>query len=373
MFDTPPSNLPVEPKGPMPVPPLQPPSPAPSQTVSTTGRKEPEDIFSGMDQSGGANSANPLPADIYSTPRKSPMKMIVVITSIVLLLIAIGGILYYVFVMRPAQQAAETPVVPQTSTTQQPFTGTPVVEQPPVVDQQPTPSAQPVVEPPAGSGIPLPTPTPTLTPTTSDEVVTSTNQVTTPEPTAPTSLGAAAVEGADGDHDTLSDSEEAIFGTSPTKSDTDGDGFSDGAEVRGLFNPTQKGAGITSSLMIKIAKWNGASFLMPTVWDLVPNNENADNATISTHTAQVFTLRVVQNLSHQNLIDWVSAQVHVSGLKSYKTKNGLDAVQTPDGFTTYVALGETVWVIGYDVSNSATIDFRTIFELMTTSLRAASK
>jgi hypothetical protein len=38
-------------------------------------------------------------------------------------------------------------------------------------------------------------------------------------------------QGPDQDHDGLSDASEAVYGTDPNKSDTDGDGYSDGDEV----------------------------------------------------------------------------------------------------------------------------------------------
>lgn len=38
-------------------------------------------------------------------------------------------------------------------------------------------------------------------------------------------------QGPDQDHDGLSDASEAVYGTDPEKSDTDGDGYSDGDEV----------------------------------------------------------------------------------------------------------------------------------------------
>lgn len=38
-------------------------------------------------------------------------------------------------------------------------------------------------------------------------------------------------QGSDGDHDRLTDQAEAVYGTDPTKIDTDGDGYGDGDEV----------------------------------------------------------------------------------------------------------------------------------------------
>ena len=44
----------------------------------------------------------------------------------------------------------------------------------------------------------------------------------------------------DSDHDGLTNAEEKIYGTEPNKSDTDGDGYSDGVEVRGGYNPLKR-------------------------------------------------------------------------------------------------------------------------------------
>lgn len=47
----------------------------------------------------------------------------------------------------------------------------------------------------------------------------------------------------DSDQDGLTDEEERVFGTDPLNADTDGDGYSDGAEVKSGYNPLQKAPG----------------------------------------------------------------------------------------------------------------------------------
>ena len=45
----------------------------------------------------------------------------------------------------------------------------------------------------------------------------------------------------DSDNDGLFDEEESVYGTNVNNSDTDGDGYKDGEEVDGGFNPTGPG------------------------------------------------------------------------------------------------------------------------------------
>lgn len=51
----------------------------------------------------------------------------------------------------------------------------------------------------------------------------------------------AADDAADTDGDTLTNAEEALYGTDPQKEDTDGDGYKDGDEVRNGYNPLGSG------------------------------------------------------------------------------------------------------------------------------------
>ncbi len=47
----------------------------------------------------------------------------------------------------------------------------------------------------------------------------------------------------DPDHDGLTNAEEKLYGTDPNNPDTDGDGYSDGVEVRGGYNPLKAAPG----------------------------------------------------------------------------------------------------------------------------------
>ncbi len=72
----------------------------------------------------------------------------------------------------------------------------------------------------------------------------------------------------DSDHDGLTNAEEKIYGTEPNKSDTDGDGYSDGVEVRGGYNPLKKAPG---DKIVSAAD--------QTVLDAVVSGKSTDNMT----------------------------------------------------------------------------------------------
>ncbi len=71
----------------------------------------------------------------------------------------------------------------------------------------------------------------------------------------------------DPDQDGLTTAEERLYGTDPSNKDTDGDGYADGVEVRGGYNPLKKAPGD------KIVPEVGAGF------ENVANGKGGDNLT----------------------------------------------------------------------------------------------
>ncbi len=385
MFDSAPPNLPVENNTAQPVPlaPPVPSGPAASKVVSMTGKKEPEDIFAGMNEGGGAAPVPVVPMAVEPVG-KSPVKMILVIGGMVALVAAIGGILYYVLVIRPTMQENAALPTANIAVPVKSETAGQIVEKPPVQDEAvqnvgagaaSAPAlepASPQTVPPAGTNIPTPQTTPDVgtstTAATTEGVSTTTPVVQAAKPSAPL----AVTEGADADRDGLTNVEEALYGTSPTVADTDGDGFFDGAEVRGFFNPTAKGTSITASSFIQIMKWHEASFLAPQSWTFAPSTDPAV-VRIALNDGGTIQLQVLPNSSHATVADFVASRARSNGLKSFKTKNGLDAVQLSNGLTTYVSQGDTIWVMTYELGESNKIEYRTSFDLVVNSLRALAK
>ncbi len=267
MFD-PPANLPVEPEsndspfiskppsaaGPKPNPPL--PSIPPSNSLLRPPKKEPEDIFSGVEHDASAGGAAPVAApEVRASSGRGKGKIILIASIVVgVLLLAAGGyFLYKRFMVSP------TPAVKKPTTT------SPTVpsEQP----AAPAPDAAtgaPITPPATGSSEPAvpPTPPPAIEHTSSTQAVDTDGDGLSDaeeaklgtDPNSPDTDGDGLTDGAevntyhtnplvaDTDGDGLTDGDEVnVWHTDPTKADTDGDGFSDGQEVQNGFNPLGPG------------------------------------------------------------------------------------------------------------------------------------
>jgi hypothetical protein len=360
MFDSTPSNLPIEP-GPRPVPPA-PDASATPPAMTATGKQEPEDIFSGM--ASDTMRVMPEAPAVVEEPKKSfPVKTVALILGGLLVLGLLGGGTYYVFVMRP--QANEAAEYEKTNTAATSGTEQKIVEQPPVQD---TTVPSPVTQPPEGINIPLPdvnaggnvnvNETPSAGATSTDATASST-------PDAPV-IPAPPVEGTDQDRDGLTDAEEALLGTSPTVVDSDGDTFSDGDELAGFYDPASKGVGITANQGIKPFTFSRYSFLAPAAWTQAPAGEGIE---LQTNAGARFSLRVEANAERKSVIDWVAEHVASTGLRSSTTKNGLSLVETSDGLTSYIGVDDAIVVVSYGLDGSNAYDFRALFRLLTQSLR----
>lgn len=316
-----------------------------------TGKKEPEDIFSGMD---GAAPADAGPVITAEPPRTSSMaKRILVIVLGVVVVLAVVGVVVYVFVIRPNAQKAAAPVVSQQPSVTAPTqTTSPTPEQTtPTPAPTPSPSDQNASSTQAPANIPPPTP------------------VAPPAPVAP--VVSAPTEGVDTDQDSLTDVEEAILGTNPAVSDTDGDGYSDGSEVQNLFNPLSKTASITQLPAIGIQSWQSMTLLVPRAWTFTIAADGS--ATMQTGTAASFAFTVTANPSHATLNDWLNATVvDASTYRHFTTKNNLDAAQSPDGLTTYLSAGDTIVSVQYLLNTDPSYEYRTLYAMMIQSLRSAA-
>ncbi len=374
MFDTTPSNLPVEPTPTAPpsdIPPIVPPIPSdvapvapsepsmvvppmvmppiqvmPSSPAASTPvglGKEPEDMFSDLDASVPARPVNPS-MDRMVQPRGSfPWKM-VMIGSVIVVLLGGAGVGAWMWFTNSSTSVA--PV----ATTQPPVANIPEpvptqVEQPPVIEQMPE---QPVVVPPSGTSIPLP----------------ELNQPTSVQEMAPVPARTMA-EGTDTDGDALTNIEETVYGTDPMKADTDGDGFSDGSEVMNMFSPMAKGVALVTDDHMQKQTWNQWFVLIPKAWSV---SALESSVTISTLSGTTFTIKATPNAQHLSVSLWLESSIGTSGMKSFKTKNGLDAMQSADGLTTYMATDDTILQVTYAVGSDASYEYRTTYAMLINSL-----
>ena len=80
----------------------------------------------------------------------------------------------------------------------------------------------------------------------------------------------------DSDADGLTDAEEKIIGTDPNKADTDGDGYSDLAELKSSYDPLVPGAKVSSSSkMLNYQIDSKTSVIYPAAWDITKSDINS--------------------------------------------------------------------------------------------------
>ncbi len=178
--------------------------------------------------------------------------------------------------------------------------------------------------------------------------------------------------GLDTDSDGLTDVEEAQYGTNPQKPDTDGDRFLDGNEVFHLYNPatTAPGKLLESGLVRSQSSPSGWVMYVPTTWTSTPDESDTSRLTLQSGRGERFAVSVESNPSNQELGPWVAARVNqpVESLGEFTTKGGLRGVYSTDRMQAWLAWGNAVFHITYDLQSQPFLNFRTTLEMMLNSL-----
>lgn len=362
MFDSAPSNLPVEPgsatpapvvpPAPMPEPSVMPsmPSPAPAKPMSTGSlKKEPEDIFSGLD------TGNDAPADMGGMEMEperhsSPVKFIAVALIIILVVAGLGAAAWY-FLIR--EQPSESGIVTPTTTTPTVVTSDsePIIETPPVLPPEPGTEATPNLPPP-------------------DSITTSTTPTV---PTAPPAI--QLTEALDTDGDGLSDPEETAVGADMTMPDSDGDGFTDGSELQNGYDPaatklTVSGSSRFHEIMLGAGSVNLGVFV-PAAWTVGPLIASTGETPILTGTPTEFTVMSSQRPAGSDFADWLASNdptVDPSSLRQFTTRAGYTAHMSLDRLHTYLEIRDYVFVITYKTSGSS-YDYRALYDFIIQTIR----
>jgi hypothetical protein len=301
-------------------------------TGSSGGKKEPEDIFAGIDK---GNEQAITTAPVFDEQRKSPVKLILFAVAVVLVVGAIGFGVWY-FLIRPKSQSL--PTASETTTT------------PKVIPAEPAPIVEvpPALPPKEESALPPELPAP--------ESITPSVVV---EPT----------EATDTDADGLSDAEESLLGTSTIEVDSDGDGFADGSEVQSGYDPVAVGKKLSESVSLKKENIGATlSALMPFAWTVSAGSE-AGSYAVETGTLATVEVKISQKTSGSQFTDWlVENGIDAAAGRSFTTRAGNSAWQSADRLTTYVLQNDTVVKFQYLLNGSTSYEFRNIYDMMMQSL-----
>ncbi len=186
-----------------------------------------------------------------------------------------------------------------------------------------------------------------------------------PKPTLPPG-------GLDTDSDGLTDVEESLYNTNAQRPDSDGDRFLDGNEVFHLYNPATAAPGklLESGLVRSFTAASGWVMYVPASWTTGPDPSDATRVLLETGRGERFIVSVESNPSKQDVIPWVSARINqpVEALGEFTTKGGLRGVYAPDRMQAWLAWGDAVFHITFDLQAQPFVNFRTTLEMMLNSL-----
>jgi len=290
-----------------------------------------------------------VPGAPAAPPPPSGSKTWIIIPVIAVVILAGLGVAAWYLLRRPAPRPPAAPA--------QPAITLPPVEEPPTQPEppptEPEPPPPPVPEP------ELPEP---------EESATTTEDATGTPPVPPPPPPQAA---ADSDNDQVSDREEALYGTNPNGTDSDGDGFRDDVELVNLYNPAGfrptrlVDAGLVSSFRSPEARFE---ILYPSAWLKV--DQPGGEVRFDNDDDQPIAVSVEENPERQPILDWyLSRNPQVSPLEArpFTTKQGHEAVRSSDGFTAYVSAGGRVYIIAYAPGLQENAHYRSTLTMMVNS------
>lgn len=220
--------------------------------------------------------------------------------------------------------------------------------------------------------------------TTTNKTNVNTNTTTNTNTNTNTTTTTPLPSSKDTDADSITNEEEKIWGTKADLPDTDSDGYADGAEVLAGYdplNPVSSGRLIDGGALGTYAnKDYGYDIYYPIDWIAEALSEGAMNEVLFTpdslDTAGQFVEVIVEdNPTGLTAIDWYVDQTEVdeSSLETVTTASGLDGVWSLDGNTAYFATNNNIYAVSYRYGNSQELYFKTTFTMMVRSFALTKK
>lgn len=184
----------------------------------------------------------------------------------------------------------------------------------------------------------------------------------------------------DADRDGLTDLEENIFITSPTKPDTDSDGYLDGSEVLNGYDPTKvNSAKIKDASAVQVVTTSFAGdnfeFLNIKNWPVSPISASRQ-VVITTDTGEIIRISVKDNPDKLSAANWylnLHPQTSLSDLKTVKA-DVLEGIFSPSGLEAYLVNPEKTKIYTFEYLLSDVNEFRypAIFNMMIKTFKAVN-
>ena len=228
-----------------------------------------------------------------------------------------------------------------------------------------------------GEEVVTPTPPPSVPVVVTPPVVVPEEPVEV-EPSVPLSLfGEGIYPGNDADSDGLTDVEEELYGTTPTRPDTDGDGFLDGNEVFHLYHPNgREPLKLIDTGFISVLDQPEINYSLNVItsWAMRVNGP-AQQVTLTAPSGERFEVLARSIDPVDTIQEWYLEQTPVTlrvELESFTTKRGFTGAWTEDHLTAYVRFDDdTILVFDYNLADKVRVEYRQTFEMFINSLELA--
>lgn len=180
------------------------------------------------------------------------------------------------------------------------------------------------------------------------------------------------------DKDGITDVAEDLFGTDPSKPDTDEDSYDDGHEVFYLYNPGGKEPmRLVESGSVK--EYENATFgykvFYPNNWAVGNVDESARQVLFSTITGENIEIRTFDLPANQNFNDWFNQWApneKYQNIKDFQTKFFEAGKSRADNLVYYFVDGSHVYTLIYHTTDSNVVNYRSILVMMARSFRSAN-
>lgn len=179
------------------------------------------------------------------------------------------------------------------------------------------------------------------------------------------------------DKDNLSDMAELLFGSDPSKPDTDEDGYEDGHEVFYLYNPAGKEpmrlieSGYVKEYQNPVF---GYKLFYPSDWAMGTVDEGSRDVLFSTLTGENIEVRTFDLLPNQTFADWFlqwAPNQSLQNTKDFQTKYFEAGKSRADNLVYYFTDNAHVYTIIYHTTDSNVVNFRSVIVMMARSFMSA--
>ncbi len=178
----------------------------------------------------------------------------------------------------------------------------------------------------------------------------------------------------DTDSDGLTDIEERMYGTDYRNPDSDGDTFLDGNEVYHRYDPN----GLSPSTLldtgaVKTFQDAGIAFTITYPANWKPSSDIVKNIVMfKTPTLAQIVITGGKKDKILSLEDWILKNVQgvdITSLESSYSKEGYYVLRSKDGLIAYVDAGDVAIALTYDLNGSQEISYIQTFAMMVNSLK----